>query len=99
MSDRLRAGDNGKRALPIHLEREPHMNPSEPLPAALLLAHNLRRLRDERGLSIDDLAGRTGVAAKRLATIEAATSQALIDEVGIIALGLGVRIAALFATE
>lgn len=75
------------------------MNPSEPLPAGHLLARNLRRLRDERNLSIDDLASRTGVAAKRLAAIEAASAQAYLDEVSLIALALGVRIAALFAAE
>ena len=75
------------------------MNPSEPLPAAQLLARNLRRLREERGLSIDDLARRTGIAAKRLAAIEAASAQARLDEVSLLAVALGVRIGALFATE
>lgn len=75
------------------------MNPSEPSPATELLARNLRRLRDERGLSIDDLANRTGLAAKRLAAVEMATAQARLDEVSLLALALGVRIAALFAAE
>lgn len=75
------------------------MNPSKPLPAAQLLARNLRRLREERGLSIDDLGRVTGVAAKRLAAIEAVSAQAHLDEVSLLAVALGVRIAALFAAE
>lgn len=45
------------------------MNPSEPLKAAELLARNLRRLREERGLTIDDLARATGIGAIRLGAI------------------------------
>ncbi|MBN9435783.1 helix-turn-helix transcriptional regulator [Bosea sp. (in: a-proteobacteria)] len=75
------------------------MNPTQPLSAAELLARNLRRLREERGLTIDDLAGRTGIVASRLAAIEMATAQAHLDEVTLLAVGLGVRIAKLFATE
>ena len=75
------------------------MNPSEPLKTAALLARNLQRLREERGLTIDDLARLTGIAARRIGAIEAAAADAHLDEVGLIALGLGVRIAALFATE
>ncbi len=75
------------------------MNPAEPLKAAELLARNLRWLREERGLTIDDLARLTGIAARRIGAIEAAAADAHLDEVGLIALGLGVRIAALFATE
>ncbi|MGN6095047.1 MAG: helix-turn-helix domain-containing protein [Bosea sp. (in: a-proteobacteria)] len=75
------------------------MNPSEPPKAAELLARNLRRLREERGLTIDDLARLTGIAARRIEAIEAAAADARLDEVGLIALGLGVRIAALFGTE
>lgn len=75
------------------------MNPSEPLPAAKLLARNLRRLREQHGLTIDDLSRATGIAASRLAAIEMATAQAHLDEVSLLALGLGVRIAALFATK
>lgn len=75
------------------------MNPPEPRPAAQLLALNLQRLREERGLSIDDLVRRTGIAAKRLAAIEAAFARAHLDEVSLIALALGIPIAALFATE
>ncbi|MBN9452202.1 MAG: helix-turn-helix domain-containing protein [Bosea sp.] len=75
------------------------MNPSEPLSAAQLLARNLRRLREERSLSIDDLARRTGIAAKRLAAVEAASAQIHLDEVSLIAPALRIPIAALFATE
>lgn len=75
------------------------MNPSQPLSAAELLARNLRRLRDERSLSVDDLVHLTGIAPTRLAAIEAATAQARIDEVNRLALVLGVRIAAFFAAE
>jgi transcriptional regulator with XRE-family HTH domain len=75
------------------------MNPAKPLSATELLARNLRRLREERGLTIDDLAGRTGIAAKRLAAIELATAQARLDDVARLAEALGVPIAALFATE
>lgn len=75
------------------------MNPSEPLKAAELLARNLRRLREERGLTIDDLVRLTGIATARLDAIEGATAVARLDEVSLIALGLGVRIAALFNAE
>lgn len=72
------------------------MNPSKPLSASALLARNLRRLREERSLSIDDLARLTAIATARLEAIEASSAQAHLDEVSLIALGLGVRIAALF---
>lgn len=75
------------------------MSPTEPLKAAELLAHNLRRLREERSLTIDDLSRATGIVASRLAAIETATAQAHLDEVSLLAIGLGVRIAALFAIE
>lgn len=75
------------------------MNPPTPLSTKELLARNLRRLREERSLTIDDLAGRTGIVASRLTAVERATAQAHLDEVSLLALGLGVRIAALFATK
>jgi len=75
------------------------MNPSEPLKAAELLARNLRRLREERGMAIDDLARLTGIGTARLEAIEASSTQAYLDEVSLIAVGLGMRIAALFAAE
>lgn len=75
------------------------MNPSEPVKAAKLLARNLRRLREERGLTIDELVSLTGIAAGRLQAIEAASAHAHLDELSLLALGLGVRIAALFDAE
>lgn len=75
------------------------MNQAKPLPAAALLARNLKRLRDERGLSIQDVFRFTGIAATRLEAIEAATTQAHLDEVGLLALAFGVRIATLFAAD
>ncbi len=75
------------------------MNPSQPLPASKLLARNLRRLREERGLSIDDLSRLTGIGTDRLDAIEAGRVHAHLDEVSLLALGLGERIAALFAAE
>ena len=75
------------------------MNSFEPPKAAELLARNLRRLREERGLTIDNLSRATGIVASRLAAIETATAQAHLDEVSVLAVGLGVRIATLFATE
>lgn len=75
------------------------MNPSEPPKAAKLLARNLHRLREERGLTIDDLARLTGIAGRRIEAIEAGSVHAHLDEVSLVALGLGVRIAALFVAE
>lgn len=75
------------------------MNQAKPLSATELLARNLRRQREERSLTIDDLAGRAGIAASRLAAIEMATAQARLDDVARLAEALGVPIAALFATE
>ena len=54
------------------------MNPSEPPKAAELLARNLRRLREERGLTIDDLARLTGIAARRIEAIEAAADGTVV---------------------
>lgn len=71
------------------------MNSSEPVKAADLLARNLQRLLEERGLTIDDLACLTGIASARLQAIEAASAHAHLDEMSLLALGLGVRIAAL----
>ncbi|MCP4560832.1 MAG: helix-turn-helix transcriptional regulator [Bosea sp.] len=70
-----------------------------PLPAAELLALNLKRLRDERGLSTEDVVRLTGISLIRLEAIEAAATQAHLDEVGLLALALGVRLATLFAAE
>lgn len=75
------------------------MNPAKPLPAAELIAGNLKRLRDERGLSLEDVVRLTGISATRLEASEAATARAHFDEVGLVALALGVRIATLFAAE
>jgi len=75
------------------------MNPTQPLSAAELLARNLRHLREERGLTIDDLARLTGIAAARLDGIERATAQVRLDELSLLARGLDVRIAVLFAVE
>ncbi len=75
------------------------MNPSKPMPAAELLARNLKRLRDERGLSTEDVVRLTGITAIRLEAIEAAATQAHLDEVSRLAPALGVRIAALFTAE
>lgn len=72
------------------------MNPSEPVKAAKLLARNLRRLREQRGLTIEALSRATGLSVQRLVKIEAARRDARLDELTLIALGLGVRIVALF---
>lgn len=72
------------------------MNPSEPVKAAGLLAHNFRRLREERGLTIEALNRATGLSVQRLLEIEAARRDVRLDELTLIALGLGVRIVALF---
>lgn len=71
------------------------MKPSKPS-ASELLARNLKRLRVDAGLTVVDLSGRTGIAAERLAAIEAASAQAHLDELSLLARALGVGVAALF---
>jgi len=39
-------------------------------PASLILAVNVRRLREERDWTQDDLAGKTGIARKRISLLE-----------------------------
>lgn len=72
------------------------MNPSPSPSATELLARNLRRLRLERGLSIDDLGCLTSITKPRLAAIETMTAQARLDDLSRLARALGVPIAALF---
>lgn len=72
------------------------MNPSKPVKAAELLARNLRRLREERHVTIEALSRATGLSVQRLVEIEAARRDVPLDELTLIALGLGVRIVALF---
>lgn len=61
-----------------------------------LLAWNLRRLRVERGLSQDRLAGDTSVDRAYLGGLERKTENATVDLLDRLATGLSVEIAELF---
>ncbi len=62
-----------------------------------LLARNLRRIRQERGLTQETLSHLSGVMQSHLSEIEAGKRNASVDLIGAIALALGVPVAALFA--
>ena len=67
--------------------------------ARALLARNLRRLRQERGITQERLSHESGVMQSHLSEIEAGKRNASVDLIGAIALALGVPVAALFADE
>uniref|UniRef100_A0A9E7ZRK3 Helix-turn-helix domain-containing protein n=1 Tax=Bosea sp. NBC_00436 TaxID=2969620 RepID=A0A9E7ZRK3_9HYPH len=75
------------------------MNLSEPFSARMLLAQNLRHLRERSELSVSDLAERTGISAKRLGGIENGRIDAHLDDLDRLASGVGVSLAALFKAE
>ena len=61
-----------------------------------LLARNLRRIRQERGLTQETLSHASGVMQSHLSEIEAGKRNASIDLIGAIALALEVPVAAMF---
>lgn len=62
----------------------------------LRIADHARRLRAERGLSLDELAARTGVSRSMLSLIERGESSATAVVLEKLATGLGVTLASLF---
>jgi transcriptional regulator with XRE-family HTH domain len=61
-----------------------------------ILARNLRRLRLERGLSQDDLAGEAGVRQALISAIEVTTANPTLESLDRLASALGVDVAILF---
>lgn len=60
------------------------------------LAHRLGKLRYERGLSLEDLAGRSGVSRAMISRIERAESSPTATVLNKLAIGLGVMLPELF---
>lgn len=75
------------------------MNRAESVSTRLLLARNLRRLRERADLSVAELAERTGVSGHRLDDIENGCIDAHIDDLDRLAGAFGVAIALLFAVD
>jgi transcriptional regulator with XRE-family HTH domain len=72
---------------------------SEPSGTHGRLAERLRRLRTERGLTLDALAGRTGVSRSMISLVERGESSPTAAVLDRLSAGLGVTLAALFADE
>lgn len=71
--------------------------PDKPnLGARKLLGRNLRRLRQERDLGLDDLSGMTGIAATRLDAIEDGRADIRLDAIDRLAAALDVPVRRLF---
>lgn len=75
------------------------MSLPQPVPSSMLLARNLRRLRERAELSIAELAERTGMSAKRLDGIEGGRIDAYLDDLDRIAGAFGIAIALLFVAD
>uniref|UniRef100_A0A9E7ZKI6 Helix-turn-helix domain-containing protein n=1 Tax=Bosea sp. NBC_00436 TaxID=2969620 RepID=A0A9E7ZKI6_9HYPH len=73
------------------------MQPATSVSARMLLARRLRCLREQAALSVEDLAARAGISAKRLHGIESGGIDAHLDDLDRFAQVLGVAIDALFA--
>jgi len=65
--------------------------------ARRVLAHNVRRLRLDRGLSQDELATEADIRQALVSSIEAATANPTLNSILKIAAALGVEVADLFA--
>ena len=76
--------------MPINRPKLPPMN------ARALLAHNLRRMRAERGWSQEDLAAACGLDRSFVAHVERAVRNISIDNIEKLALAFDVKIADLF---
>lgn len=63
------------------------------------LAHELLRLRTERGMSLEDLAGRSGVSRAMISRIERADSSPTATVLNKLAIGLGVLLPELFGQQ
>jgi transcriptional regulator with XRE-family HTH domain len=64
--------------------------------ARKIVGWNVRRIRVERGLTIEDLAGEAGIDASFIGRLERATVNSSIDTLGKVAGVLKVRIVELF---
>lgn len=82
--------------------KESPLAPDRPTPAAEAtildgLGRRIRQLREQQGLSLRDLAERTGYSASFLSQVERGTSSASISSLATIAETLGTPLADLFA--
>lgn len=69
-----------------------------PMSARALLAHNLRRMRADRGWSQEDLAAACELDRSFVAHVERAARNISIDNIEKLARAFGVKIADLFST-
>jgi DNA-binding XRE family transcriptional regulator len=65
-------------------------------PNAQQLAEHLRKLREDAGLTIEQLAQRAGLERDRVILIESGTVNQDLEEVSSYARGLGMRLSAVF---
>lgn len=66
------------------------------LPAAALLGHNVQRLCEKQGMSLDALAGRLGWQAETLAALKAGSLDIALDQLDQLCLALEVTPRELF---
>ncbi|MDO8213450.1 helix-turn-helix domain-containing protein [Conexibacter sp. CPCC 206217] len=69
----------------------------EPSPQSAAFARTLRKLRRDRYLSQEDLAGRSGISAKHIGEIERAAKEPRLTTLMRLASGLGVPAAEVIA--
>lgn len=62
-----------------------------------LVGRNLARWRGDRGMSLDDLAVRSGISAERVAQIEAGLTEPRLDDLHQLAVALKIELRQLFA--
>jgi len=63
------------------------------------LGDNLARLRQQRGLSVEELARKTGLDASLIRDVESGHTDIGLDEIEIIATALAVKLQSLFLCE
>jgi transcriptional regulator with XRE-family HTH domain len=99
------AGDDGKMA-PVASESDDRSEKPAATPAALdtermirRVGFQIRRLRTDRGLTLQDVADRTGVSVSMLSMLERGVAGASISTLVAVASALGVHMSDLFERE
>ncbi len=69
---------------------------AKPGPTPQQLAEHLRQLREDAGITIDELAERTGLARDRVILIESGAIDPGVEETARYALGLGIHLSEVF---
>lgn len=68
-------------------------------PELVRLGERFRRVREQAGVSVAELAARTGVGAQQIDAVEAGRLDPAFDVMCTLAEGIGVRLSALFSQK